>query len=455
MEPHREPHRETHIRQASVAPAAIPSEHDLIGLSAESMARLLIDLAHSNPALANQLRRRLEALTAAPRTGREQRSTPAASTLVGASPAIERVRKEIRQFAASDAAVLITGETGTGKELAAHAVHLQSPCADGPFVAVNCAGLPPTLVSSELFGHEKGAFTGAHQRKIGRIEAARGGTVFLDEIGDFPFEIQAHLLRFLQERTIERVGACHPVAVDVRVVAATNKDLAAEVREGRFREDLYFRLHVLRLHLPPLRERGDDVELLSQHFLALFSADRRSGRYSAPAMDALRGHDWPGNVRELMGRVRRAAITCEGAEIRPSDLGFIGGERRRRARNNARNASPSLHQAATQAGDLDATTRVVSLRRECESAPAQETVLGMGESGSRSARFTIIEEAMPATLGDAKRDVEAWMLRATLRATGNNVTLASERLGVSRVTLYRLLERHDLRPVACHDPPSG
>ena len=450
-EPRREPHRETHIRHASVAPAAIPSEHDLIGLSPELMARLLIDLANSNPALANQLRRRLEALSAAPKPGRDQRSIPGGSTLVGASPAIERVRKEIRQFAASDAAVLITGETGTGKELAANAVHLQSPCAEGPFVAVNCAGLPPTLVSSELFGHEKGAFTGAHQRKIGRIEAARGGTVFLDEIGDFPFEIQAHLLRFLQERTIERVGACHPVAVDVRVVAATNKDLAVEVREGRFREDLYFRLHVLRLHLPPLRERGDDVELLSRHFLALFSADRGAGRYSAQAMDALRGHDWPGNVRELMGRVRRAAITYEGAEIWPSDLGFTSGERRKRARTPSPVGSSPRQEAIPSTVEENARNHAASPQGERTPAQAQWTVQNVPCTSS----FTIRPEAMPASLSDAKRDMEAWMLRTTLRAAGNNVTLASERLGVSRVTLYRLLERHDLRSVACHDAPSG
>lgn len=443
-----EPHRESRIRPALVAPAALPSEHDLIGLSAESMARLLIDLAHSNPALANQLRRRLDALAAPQMSRPEQQATSTEPILFGDSLAMQRVRKEIRQFAASDAAVLITGETGTGKELAAHAVHLQSICSGGPFVAVNCAGLPPTLVSSELFGHEKGAFTGAHQRKIGRIEAARGGTVFLDEIGDFPFEIQAHLLRFLQEKTIERVGACHPVTVDVRVVAATNKDLATEVREGRFREDLYFRLHVLRLHLPPLRERGDDVAFLSAHFLKLFSPGRRPGRLSAPAMDALRAHDWPGNVRELMGRMRRAAVTSEGGEIEPSDLGFSAGERRGRARYAARHATAPLGDPVTPVGDHGPAAG--SGIPTTAHAPVQPPA-GSGDG----AHFTLLPDAMPATLGDAKRDVEAWMLRSALRAAGNNVTLASERLGVSRVTLYRLLERHDLRPETCRAGPSG
>ncbi len=349
------------------------------------------------------------------------------AAFVGNSPSMQRVRREIRQFAASDAAVLITGETGTGKELAAHAVHLQSRCAGGPFIAINCAGLPPTLVSSELFGHEKGAFTGANQRKIGRIEAARGGTVFLDEIGDFPFEIQAHLLRFLQENTVERVGGCQPVPVDVRVIAATNKDLAAEVREGRFREDLYFRLHVLRLHLPPLMDRGQDIELLSRHFLRVYRSSP-TGRFSAAALDALRAHRWPGNVRELMGRVRRAAVISEGGEIGPGELGFTSGERRRRARDTA-GQRPVL------------TNEVGLIRSNAASAETRQA----DDGASAGTPFTIRAEAMPATLNEAKRDVEIWMLRTALRSAGNNMTMAAERLGVSRVTLYRLLERHAVR----------
>ncbi len=425
--------REHSIRQACIAPTAMPSEHDLIGLSADSMARLLIDLARSNPALANQLRRRLEALPAAPLASREPTTTTDEAALVGDSPAMQRVRREIRQFAASDAAVLITGETGTGKELAAHAVHLQSRCASGPYIAINCAGLPPTLVSSELFGHERGAFTGANQRKTGRIEAARGGTIFLDEIGDFPFEIQAHLLRFLQEKTIERVGGCQPVPVDVRVIAAANKDLAAEVREGRFREDLYFRLHVLRLHLPPLIDRGQDIELLSRHFLRLYRSSP-TGRFSAQALDALRAHRWPGNVRELMGRVRRAAVISEGGEIGPGELGFTDGERRRRVRNPA-GQRPLL---PNEVGLIRSNAPSTEARQANDGAPA-------------GTPFTIHAEALPATLNEAKRDVEIWMLRTALRSAGNNVTLAAERLGVSRVTLYRLLERHALRGEAGAD----
>ncbi|MBL8659366.1 MAG: sigma-54-dependent Fis family transcriptional regulator, partial [Rhodospirillales bacterium] len=392
------------------------------------MARLLVDLARSNPALANQLRRRLEALPTPAPAVRAPSSSAAAAALIGDSPAMQRVRREIRQFAASDAAVLITGETGTGKELAAHAVHLQSRCARGPFIAINCAGLPPTLVSSELFGHERGAFTGANQRKIGRIEAARGGTVFLDEIGDFPFEIQAHLLRFLQEKTVERIGGCQPVPVDVRVVAATNKDLAAEVREGRFREDLYFRLHVLRLHLPPLIDRGRDIELLGRHFLALYRTSPQAA-FSDEAMAALRAHRWPGNVRELIGRVRRAAVVSDGGRIGPGELGLSGGERRRRPREPAGGRPPARVEDAERSG---------AEARERQARPADDTARA-------GASFCVHAEAMPASLGEAKRNVEVWMLRTALRLAGNNMTLAAERLGVSRVTLYRLFERHALR----------
>jgi DNA-binding NtrC family response regulator len=418
-----QPFREDGAVGEPPAPVAIiPSKSDLIGLSTETMTRLLIDLAHSNPMLATQLRRRLQALPPVRASVRPPAMDELAALLVGESPAMRRVRKEIRQFAASDAAVLVTGETGTGKELAARALHGLSRSSRGPFVAVNCAGLPRTLVSSELFGHEKGAFTGAHQRKLGRIEAARGGTIFLDEIGDFPFEIQAHLLRFLQEKTIERVGACHPVAVDVRVIAATNKDLAQEVKEGRFREDLYYRLHVLRLHLPPLRERDGDIELLSRHFLAEFRTGPAAS-LSLEAMDALRAHCWPGNVRELMGRVRRAAVTAEQGEVRPGDLGFSRTERRRQPRPEA-----SAREADAEASP-DASA---------DAAPGDATPAG-------AERFSLVRRDLPLTLAAAKRDLEAWMLRASLASSGNNVTLAAERLGVSRVTLYRLLERHGVR----------
>lgn len=436
-----QPYQQAHSAAAVVSPAIVPSEHDLIGLSAETMARLLVDLAHSNPLLANQLSRRLKALPAVPAASRAKTAEPEAALLIGNSAAMRRVNKEIRQYAATDAAVLITGETGTGKELAAGAIHQSSLCANGPFVAVNCAGLPASLISSELFGHEKGAFTGAHQRKVGRIEAARGGTVFLDEIGDFPFELQAHLLRFLQEKTIERVGASRPVEVDVRVIAATNKDLASEVREGRFREDLFYRLHVLRLHLPPLRDREGDIELLSEHYLRAFRAagPGRAARFSPEAIRALAAHPWPGNVRELMGRVRRAAVTSEGPYIEPSDLGFSRIERRKRQRGG-----PDCRDAGTLAPRLDGGLGASA----AGTAEPEADDIAHGQAGSgpaNSIAFSLVPGAPHPTLAGAKRELETWMLSATLRATRNNVTLAAERLGVSRVTFYRLLERNGLR----------
>ncbi|HJT08738.1 MAG TPA: sigma-54 dependent transcriptional regulator, partial [Stellaceae bacterium] len=193
--------------------------------------------------------------------------------MVGNSPAMHRVYDQIRKFGAADAPVLVTGESGTGKELVARAIHERSSYGKGPFVAINCAALPPTLIAAELFGYEKGAFTGANQRRIGRLESAHGGTIFLDEIGDLPLEQQAHLLRFLQEGTIDRVGGRNPVAVDARVICATNVDLGRAISDGRFREDLFYRLHVLSLELPALRERGEDVELLATFFLRKFADD--------------------------------------------------------------------------------------------------------------------------------------------------------------------------------------
>jgi DNA-binding NtrC family response regulator len=256
--------------------------------------------------------------------GKAPRPTAASEPdMVGSSPAMQRVYASIRKFSATNAPVLITGESGTGKELAARAVHERSAYRAGPFVAINCAALPATLIAAELFGHEKGAFTGAVQRRIGRLESAHRGTIFLDEIGDLPLELQAHLLRFLQERTIDRVGGTRPIEVDARVICATNIDLAKAVRDGRFREDLYYRLNVLSLNLPPLRERGSDIELLATSFLRKFAAEhgRAVDGFSEAAWQRIRAHSWPGNVRELMGAVRRAVIMTDDLQIGPEDLG--------------------------------------------------------------------------------------------------------------------------------------
>jgi len=237
--------------------------------------------------------------------------------MVGRSPALAAVQKMIARVAPTEARVLITGESGTGKELAAAAIHRQSSRASGPFVRVNCAAIPRDLVESELFGHERGAFTGATERRRGRFELADRGTLFLDEVGDLSADAQAKLLRALEAGEIERVGGSEVVPVDVRFVAATNKDLRAEVGAGRFREDLFFRLHVIPLHLPPLRERPEDVPLLVQHFLARghMRGGLRPPRFAPPALDALGVHAWPGNVRELANIVERLAILHSGGEV--------------------------------------------------------------------------------------------------------------------------------------------
>ena len=244
-----------------------------------------------------------------------------ADEMVGRSPAMEKVREMIRRVAPTDARVLITGESGTGKEMAAAAVHRRSARAGGPFIKLNCAAIPRELVESELFGHERGAFTGATDRRRGRFELASGGTLFLDEVGDLSAEAQAKLLRALEAGEIERVGGGEPIPVDVRVLSATNKDLRAEVAAGRFREDLFFRLHVIPLHLPPLRERPGDVPLLVEHFLA---RNRRHGlhppRLSHPAMDALARHGWPGNVRELANIIERVSILHAGSDVGPAEV---------------------------------------------------------------------------------------------------------------------------------------
>lgn len=243
--------------------------------------------------------------------------------IVGESPAMKRVFSLIERVAETDSTVLILGETGTGKELVATTIHYQSRRKDGPLIKINCAALPETLIESELFGHEKGAFTGAVKRKPGRFELAHGGTIFLDEIGDMPLSTQTRLLRVLQERTFERIGGSQPITVDVRVIAATNRNIEEEVKAGRFREDLYYRLNVIPIVMPPLRERREDIPVLVDFALSKCSRSAaRRVRFSKEAMTALLQYDYPGNVRELENIVERC-VTLSGSDvIEKEDLPF-------------------------------------------------------------------------------------------------------------------------------------
>ena len=235
--------------------------------------------------------------------------------MVGNSPAMQQLQQSIRQVAPEKATVLVAGETGTGKELVARAIHAGSPRSSGLFVAVNCAAIPHEMLESELFGHEKGAFTGAIKERIGKFELADGGTLFLDEITEMPMQLQAKLLRALQENVIERVGGNHPISVDIRVVAATNRNPRDAIKEGKLREDLYYRLNVFRIDLPALKERKTDIEALAKHFLA-----RRHVEISGAAVNALVQYDWPGNVRELENVLERAAIISGNQTILPLHL---------------------------------------------------------------------------------------------------------------------------------------
>lgn len=252
----------------------------------------------------------------------DSRDHVAESDMVGSSPSMMECFRSIRKIAGTDACVLITGESGTGKELVARAIHERSKRSSGPFITLNCGAIPSNLIQSELFGYEKGAFTGAHSRKIGHIEAANHGTIMLDEIGDMPFELQVNLLRVLQFGKIQRVGSSAEIPVDVRIIAATHIDLEKACREGRFREDLYYRLHVLRVSLPPLRDRGADISLLARYFCKRFSAEygATSKPFSAEALEVIQAYSWPGNVRELINKIKSAVLMSEGPLIEPRDL---------------------------------------------------------------------------------------------------------------------------------------
>jgi transcriptional regulator with PAS, ATPase and Fis domain len=313
------------------------------------------------------------------------RKFPIEEFMVGESAAMRNVFEMIRRFALCDAPVLITGETGTGKELVAKAIHERSSRSAGSFIAINCAALPANLIASELFGYEKGAFTGAFARKLGQIELADRGTLFLDEIGDLPAELQGHLLRFLQEGKIVRLGGHKSIKIDARIIAATNANLTEAIPAGRFREDLFYRLNVLTLAMPPLRQRGTDIELLARFFLHVVGKELRRdvAGFDDGALAALRTHSWPGNVRELISAIRRAVVMGSTPLISSADLALT-------------------------------------------SVPSRQTSI------------PLLKKFRPHT-----RD-ELQALLGALERTGHNKARAAQELGVSRVTLYRMLRRHNL-----------
>jgi two-component system, NtrC family, nitrogen regulation response regulator NtrX len=345
-----------------------------------SLSRVVLTVA--NALERHRLTRELRQL--ADRAGRSE-------PLLGSGPAMSRLKAELKRAAGSDSRILVVGENGTGKELVARQVHRLSRRAREPFVEVNCAAIPEDLIESELFGHVKGAFTGASADRPGRFEQADGGTLFLDEIADMSLKTQAKVLRVLQEQRFERVGGTTPIRVDVRVVAATNKDLEAEIRENRFREDLYFRLAVIPLAVPPLRERREDVPLMVEHFIADFAREigRRPKRVEAAALDRLQGYAWPGNVRELRNLVERMMIMVPGDVIRVADL------------------PPSVK----------------------------------GDDGERQA--PLWEQDYPS-LREARAVFEKRYIERKLAELGGNVSRTAEALGLERSNLYRKMKAYGI-----------
>src|SRR5437660_1733812 len=331
--------------------------------------------------------------------------------IIGRHPRMQDVYKTIGRVAASDVTVLLRGESGTGKELVASAIHHYSRRAGRPFVAVSCAAIPATLLESEMFGHERGAFTDAKERRLGKFELAQGGTLYLDEIGDMPVELQTKLLRALQERTIERVGGHETIRVDVRVIAATNRDLDAAMREGTFREDLYYRLNVVTLNLPPLRERRRDVPLLVEHFLAKHAEELGDRGVAPEALDRLVGYDWPGNVRELENVVQRAMVMATAGVILPEHL-------------------PIGPVSAAASVAVDATLEEIIERK------LMECVRGLRERSSANLYDLVVGL------------VEKPLLRALLRETSGNQVRAAQILGINRNTLRKKLTEHGIDPDA-------
>jgi len=334
--------------------------------------------------------------------------TTTADAIIGKSKPMQEVYKAIGRVAPTDATVLIRGDSGTGKELVARALYQHSLRSAKPFLIINCVAIPETLLESELFGYEKGAFTGAVNRRVGKFEQANGGTVFLDEIGDMPFSIQAKILRLLQERSIERLGGREPIPVDVRIIAATNRDLEAALAQGRFREDLYYRLKVVTLWLPPLKERLQDITLLSEYFLARFAKEMGLSNpgTTAEAKLLLQNYPWPGNVRELANAMQKALIFSRGYPIDPDDVSrAIGGE---------------------------------SLAREAGDQPTDESV-------RQWVRQTLAAGEGKDVFETCMDHFASLIISEALDLTGGNRSRAAKLLGISRPTLLSKIEKYRLK----------
>jgi DNA-binding NtrC family response regulator len=341
--------------------------------------------------------------------------------MIGASHAFRRVLDLVEAVAPTDASVLILGETGTGKERVARAVHDRSARHSKPFVSVNCAAIPQSLIASDLFGHEKGAFTGAVQRRVGRFEQAQGGTIFLDEVGDLPAETQVALLRVLQEREFERVGGNHPIAADVRVIAATNRDLHAAIAEGAFRSDLFYRLNVFPIEMPPLRDRKEDIPLLVEYFMNRASGpEKRARRVHPRAAELLHAYSWPGNIRELQNVIERALIVSPEEELTVDARWFPG------------TSTEPPHSAVSEPPVVRETTAG-------EAVPS-------GRSNEASATIDPGSElagAMPGADGSLA-ELERQTILRTLAAVGGNRRLAATKLGIGLRTLYEKLKRYEI-----------
>jgi DNA-binding NtrC family response regulator len=335
--------------------------------------------------------------------------------LVGTSPAMQEVYKAIGRVAAQNVPVLITGESGTGKELVAQAIRQYGPRADAPFLALNCAAIPEPLLESELFGHEKGAFTGADRRRVGKFEQSDGGTIFLDEVGDMPLTLQAKMLRLLQEQTFERVGGSETVKTDVRLIAATHRDLKGWSEQGKFRSDLFYRLGVFTIHLPPLRERCEDLPVLVRHFLLRFNRElnRDIREISAEAMERLCSYSWPGNVRELQSVLKQALLRASGALLLPAFLPDLAP------------GQGSQAAAAGAVGGDDFAGRVA--------------VRGAAPADEWSAFMDFIRRRLEAGSTDlsteSQLEIDRVLLPAVLRFTNNNQHQAAKILGLARQTL--------------------